>query len=80
MIRVRHYLPMYTLRGYRVRALLFGQGNIPVERKEVKLPDAAPGSETKVELAFAHSEAPTHVAFDVLRPTSFSAHSLDWRP
>ena len=80
MIRVRHDLPMYTLRGYRVRGLLFGQANIPVERQEVELPDAAPGSETKLELAFAQSEAPTHVQFDLLRPTSFSAYSLDWKP
>ena len=80
MIRVRRDLPMYTLRGYKVRGLLFGQGNIPVERQEVELPDAAPGSETKLELAFAQTKAPTHVVFDVLRPTSFSAYSLDWKP
>jgi len=80
LIRVRHDLPRYTLRGYILRGLFFGQGNIPVERQEVELPAAQPGSETKLEIAFAQSEVPSHVQFDILRPTSFSAYSLDWKP
>ena len=36
------------------------------------------GSETKLELAFAQSEAPIHVQIDVLRPTSFSAYTFNW--
>jgi beta-galactosidase len=80
LIRVRRDLPTYTLRGYRVRGLFFGQGNIPVERRELSLPDAAPGSEMKLELVFSQSEVPLHVQIDVLRPTSFSAYSLVWRP
>lgn len=80
MIRARRDLPMYTLKGYKLRGLLFGQGNIPVERQEVELPDAAPGSEVKLEVTFASSETPTQIHFDVLRPTSFSAHSLNWKP
>ena len=79
-LKVRRDLPMYTLRGYRLRGLFFGQGNIPVERQVVELSEIAPGGETTVELAFTQSEAPIHVQIDVLRPTSFSAFSLDWRP
>ena len=67
-IRVRHDLPTYTLRDYKLRGLLFGQGQIPVERQEVELPEAASGSETKLELAFTTSATPTRVQFDVLRP------------
>jgi beta-galactosidase len=80
LIKVRRDLPMYTLSGYRVRGLFFGAGNIPVERCEVDLPKAAPGSETRLEIAFSPSEVPLHVQFDVLRPTSFSAYSLIWKP
>jgi beta-galactosidase len=80
LIKVRHDLPMYTLRGYKLRGLFFGQGNIPVERQEVDVPDAPPGSEIKLELAFTQSEAPSHVQIDVLRPTSFSAYFMDWKP
>jgi beta-galactosidase len=80
LIRTRGNLPMYTLRGYKLRGLFYGQGNIPVERQEVETPDAAPGSETKLELAFSQSESPLHVEFDVVRPTGFSAYLLDWKP
>jgi beta-glucuronidase len=79
-IKTRGDLPMYTLRGYKLRGLFFGQGNIPVERQEVEMPDAAPGSETKVELAFSQSESPRHLQFDVVRPTGFSAYLFDWKP
>ena len=80
LIRTRGDLPMYTLRGYRLRGLFFGQGNVPVERQEVEMPDAAPGSETKLEVAFSQSESPMHLQFDVMRPTGFSAYLLDWKP
>lgn len=80
LLKTRRDFPMYTLRGYRLRSLFFGEGNIPVERQEVDIPEAAPGSETTLELAFTQSEAPIHVQIEVLRPTSFSAYSLDWKP
>jgi len=41
---------------------------------------SAPGSETKLELVFTQPEAPVDIQIDVLRPTSFSACSLDWKP
>ena len=44
------------------------------------MPDAAPGTATKLELKFTHAEAPLHVQIDVLRPTSFSAYFMDWKP
>jgi beta-glucuronidase len=80
LITTRRDLPMYTLRGYKLRGLFFGEGNIPVERQEVDLPEAAPGSETALELRFTRSEVPLHIQIEVLRPTSFSAYLLDWRP
>jgi beta-galactosidase len=81
LLKVRRDLPMYTLRGYRLQGLFFGEGNIPIERQVVDLPEAEPGSETKLELVFTQSEAPIHVQIDVLRPTSFfSAYGFDWKP
>ena len=79
-IRTRGDLPMYTLRGYKLRGLLFGQGNIPVERQEADLPDLAPGSQAMVELAFGQTDIPRHLQIDVLRPTAYSAYTLDWKP
>ena len=80
LIKTRTDLPMYTLKGYTVRGVLFGSGNIPVERQEVALPDVIPGSALAAELTFTISEAPAQVRIDVLCPTSFSAYSLDWKP
>jgi beta-galactosidase len=80
IIKVRRDLPMYSLRGYKLRGLFFGEGDVPVERRELELPVAAPGSETRLELVFTQPETPLHVQIDVLRPTSFSAYSVDWKP
>lgn len=80
LVKVRSNLPAYRLSGYKVRAVLFGAGNIPVELHEADLPDSAPGGEARVELVFSKFEAPSHVEINVLRPTSFSAFSIDWKP
>jgi beta-galactosidase len=79
LIRVRRNLPMYGLSSYKLRGVFFGEGNIPVERQEVDLPESVPGSEMKLELAFTRAEAPLRVEIDVLRPTSFSAYFVDWK-
>jgi len=79
-VKIRRDLPMYTLRGYKLRGIFYGQGNIPVEQQEANLPDSEPGSETKLELVFSQPQVPLHIQFDVLRPTFFSAYFLDWKP
>ncbi len=75
----RSTVPSYTLRGYKLRALVYGYGNIPVERIETSLPDLAPGSEHSVMVKFAETR-PVEVKLDVLRPTQFSAHTVVWKP
>jgi beta-glucuronidase len=80
LVRTRHDTPMYTLRGYRLRGVLYGEGDIPVEKQEADLPEIAPDGEAQVELTFGESVVPLHVKFDVFRPSRFSAYSLDWKP
>ncbi len=79
-LRTRHDLPAYTLRGYRLKGIFHGEGEVPVERQEVDLPEIASGTETTVDLTFSQSGLPLQVRFDVLRPTGFSAYSLNWKP
>jgi len=79
-LKTRQDIPMYTLRGYKVRGIFYGEGDVPVERQEVELPEVVSGGEITVDLRFSQSGVPVHVAFDVLRPTRFSAYSTDWRP
>jgi beta-glucuronidase len=77
-VRARSSVPAHTLRGYVVRAVCFGQGGIAVERKAVALADTAPGSEARAVFSFAET-SPDRIQIDVLRPTGFSARSVEWR-
>jgi beta-glucuronidase len=78
-LKARHDVPMYPLRGYKLRGVFYGEGDVPIERQEVELPEIAAGSEATVDLTFSQSDVPLHVTFDVLRPTGFSAYSLNWK-
>ena len=78
-LRTRHDVPMYSLRGYKLRGTFYGQGDVPVERHEVELPEIAAGNEITVDLVFSQSDVPLHVRFDILRSTGFSAYSQDWK-
>ncbi|HKV61894.1 MAG TPA: glycoside hydrolase family 2 TIM barrel-domain containing protein [Candidatus Acidoferrum sp.] len=79
-LKTRHDLPMYSLRGYKLRGVFYGQGDIPVERREVELSGIRAGNETAVDLAFGQTDVALRVKFDVLRPTGFSAYTLNWKP
>jgi beta-galactosidase len=80
LLKARGVLPAYTLRGYKVLGVFYAQGNIPVELQDVEVPELAPGKDVKLDLTFKQSEVPLRVQFDMLRPTGFSAFSVDWTP
>jgi beta-galactosidase len=80
LLRTRSDLPAYRLRGYLLRGVFYGEGNIPVEPQEVEIPEVEPGGGAKLDLAFNQTEAPLRIRFDVMRPTGFSAYSIDWKP
>jgi beta-galactosidase len=80
LVRTRRDMPMYTLRGYTLRGVFYGEGDIPVEQQEAEIPETAPGGEVKIELQFVKSGVPLRVRFDVIRPRHFSAYSLEWKP
>jgi beta-galactosidase len=52
-LKARGSVPAYTLRGYRLRTVVYGFGQIPVERLETKLPDLGPGQQKSVTVRFA---------------------------
>jgi beta-glucuronidase len=79
-LKTRHDVPMYSLMGYNLRGTFCGEGEIPVERQEVGLPELASGAEITIALTFSQSGVPLHVKFDVLRPNGFSAYSYQWKP
>lgn len=77
-VRSKNSVPAYTLSGYTVRAVLFGHGNIPLERASAALPELKPGAGATVEFAF-REKAPVRIEIDILRATGFSAYTHVWR-
>lgn len=77
-VKAREHVPGYTLRGYKLRGVFYGQGEIPVEQQEAMIPDLPPGAIATVHFSFADSP-PLRIEFEVLRPTGFSAFSQSWR-
>lgn len=77
-VRARKHVPGYTLRGYKLRGIYYGYGEIPIERKEIALPDLSPGQEAALSMGFTES-TPLRIEFDLLRPTGFSAYSVEWK-
>ena len=80
VLRTRHDMPMYTLRGYRLRGVFYDESDIPVELREARLPETIPGGAAKVEIKFGESGMPLRMRFDVLRPSRCSVYSLEWKP
>jgi len=77
--KTRTAAPAYVLRGYTLRAVVYGFGEIPVERIETRLPELEPGDETSVAVGFTEPR-PVQVKLDLLRPTGSSAHTTIWKP
>jgi beta-galactosidase len=78
-LRTRNGLPAYRLRGYKLRGIFYGEANIPLELQETELSEMLPGAEVMLDLTFTQSGQPLRVQFDVLRPTRFSAYTIEWQ-
>jgi beta-glucuronidase len=78
-LKTRTTAPAYALRGYTLRTVVYGFGDIPVERIETRLPDIEPGGQTLATVAFTETR-PVRVKLDVLRPTGSSVHTAIWKP
>ena len=72
--RVRDTVPAYALRGYTLEAVVYGQGNIPVERQRFLLPDLPPGAAIDHTFTLTAKDTRT-VSIDVRRPTGPSART-----
>jgi len=77
-LRTRASVPAYTLNGYKLRAILYGFANIPLECREASLPPLTPAQLISLSLQFQEKSGATRVEFDVLRPTGFSAITTLW--
>ena len=79
-VRTRNSVPSYTLNGYKLRGILYGFANIPLECREASLPALVPGRLVSIPLQFKEKEGATRVEVDVVRPTGSSAITSVWMP
>jgi beta-glucuronidase len=77
--RTRDTIPAYKLTGYKLRGILYGFANIPLECREAALPVLTPGQSVSISLQFKEKGA-IRVEFDAVRPTGFSALTRVWMP
>ncbi len=78
-LKTRSAVPSYTLRGYEIRAVAYGAGDIPVERIGAALETAAPGDSRTQRLVFTQPGI-TRIRVDLMRPTGFTAFTTTWTP
>ncbi len=76
-VKTRDMLPHYTVQGYTVRAVFYESEGIPLQRMEQTLPELSPGGTAGLKFAFGATQ-PLRIVFDVVRPTGFSAATLEW--
>ncbi len=79
-VRARNSVPAYTVNGYKLRGILFGFANIPLEYREASLSPLKPGESISIPLQFKEKDGATRVELDVVRPTGFSAITTVWMP
>ena len=77
-MKSRSAVPSYTMRGYRVRGIAYGFGQIPVERAAADLGIIAPGKSSRAGLRFTQP-AIARVQVDILRPDGFSVWTETWQ-
>jgi beta-glucuronidase len=78
-VDAKGHVPRYGMDGYSLRGVAFGFGDIPLERASAGLRPIDPGARLTAELNF-NEKGITHVQFDVIRPTGFSAWTEIWKP
>ena len=65
--------------GYSLRGMLYGYGEIPLERHVVEVPTPAPGAQSTIYYMQFTEKEPLKIVFDVLRSTAFSTDTHLWR-
>jgi beta-glucuronidase len=77
-LKTRTTIPAYPLRGYKLRAIVYGDGNIPLEQVEEALPVLKPGDLHTATLKCTEPRA-SRIEVQVVRPTGLTAHWTTWR-
>ena len=76
IVSARKQLPGYVLRGYRARWVVFGYDDLPMHGIVSQLPDLHPGDSHMTQATFPIQDT-RRIVVDILRPTGFSAASVE---
>ena len=77
-LKTRSSVPAYPLRGYSLRAVAYGFGQIPVERVVAAIETVSPGETARFDMKFTEPNI-SRIQLDVMRPTGFSALTETWQ-
>jgi beta-galactosidase len=77
-IATRKQLPAYRLDGYRLRWIVFGYENLPMEQNRMDCPALLPGTQITFNLPFKERD-PHFIRVDLLRPTGYSVATTNWK-
>jgi beta-glucuronidase len=70
-LETRETIPAYTLRGYKLRWVVYADQDIPLETGEVLVPDLAPGKDFSVSKT-VRTPGVEKIHVELVRPTGFS--------
>ena len=76
-VQTRRALPAYTLRGYTVRWLFYGYDDLPIDGALESLAPLQAGARVTLQQQRASLPTVKRVRVDILRPTGFSAASVE---
>ena len=76
-VRTRQQLPGYTLRGYSLRWLAYGYDDLAMDGGKTTLSALSPGSSHTYQIKPSVSGI-RRVVVDVVRPTGFSAITVEY--
>jgi beta-galactosidase len=77
-ITSRKTLPAYALKRYRLRWVLYGYDDLPMEGRMEELATLLPGMSVMLTATFNQTK-PKRIVVDILRPTGFSAATAELR-
>ena len=77
-LKVRDSIPSYPLKNYRLRIIVHGYDNLPMESHSAEIRDLAPGEKFSAEFPVIEKD-PKEIIVDLLRPTGFSARTARWK-
>ncbi|WP_109486303.1 glycoside hydrolase family 2 protein [Occallatibacter savannae] len=76
-LRARERLPGYVLRDYSLRWIAYGYDDLAMDGGKVSIPDLHPGSSQSFKIEVS-SAGIRRIVVDIIRPTDFSAMTVEY--